>query len=61
MAKRGRPSGKIREQTIYASYNQQTRFVCRICGIEARQAVLCTKDDCLTPILINCAASPRKQ
>jgi hypothetical protein len=36
-------------------------FICAICGIKATEAVLCTRDDCMTPITVHCAASNRKQ
>jgi len=36
-------------------------FTCAICGIKATEVVLCTREDCMTPITVHCAASNRKQ
>lgn len=40
---------------------EKARFICRVCGIEALEPVLCTKDDCMTAVLVHCAASSKKQ
>lgn len=39
----------------------QPIFICNICGMKAAQAVLCVRDDCMTPMLVHGLVSLRTQ
>jgi len=36
-------------------------FICKLCGIQAAQAILCTREGCPSELTAFMAASPKKQ
>jgi len=56
-----RASQMIVQARARANKPKPVIFTCAICGIKATEVVLCTRDDCMTPITVHCAASNRKQ